>query len=309
MTSSAGFSDEQPQAPRDPRDPIPTPWEPFSAVAELVHRRKVGVVMEHATPEASLGTELALYAAEVGIPTLLYAPRRPPQVPSLLLVDTIAHPTASLINERLQAQHRGREFEFLVVEHYERMSPDEYPVVDQYDPLDDLDHEPPTPADELLRSVQLIRTNFPSLFTTALPAAPDTSRSLLQTFDIDHPAAVLTDACKPVLTLHRTDLRTVQARVELGSHPGPQLVTLPWPAAPNMRTLAELRRALTAYGAADERARFDAELDTVDLDDLDQFSELVQTYRQRVIQKAVTAILPPQHTDGQDETSTKHSWH
>ncbi|MFB7103619.1 hypothetical protein [Streptomyces hydrogenans] len=235
MTSAIGPFDERSQTSRDPREPIPTPWESFSAVAELVHRRKVGVVVELGTPEASLGTDLAVHAAEVGIPTLLCAPRRPPHVPPLLMVDTDARPTASRVNAHLQAHHRGREFEFLVVEHYDRMSPDEHPYAERYDPIDDLDHEPLTPADELLRSVQLIRTSFPSLFTTALPSTPDTSRSLLQTLDIDHPASVLTDACKPVLTLHRTDLRTVQARIELSSHPGPQLVTLPWPTIPAMR--------------------------------------------------------------------------
>ncbi|MFI8368492.1 hypothetical protein [Streptomyces sp. NPDC085466] len=229
MTSTIGSFDEQSRTSRDPRDPIPAPWESFSAIAELIYRHKVGVVVEHGTPEASLGTDLAVYAAEAGIPTLLYTPRRPPEVPPLLLVDTHAAPTTSRIDERLQAPHRGREFAFLVVEYYERMSPDAYPPVDRYDPIDDLDYEPPTPAGELLRSVQLLRTSVPSLFTTALPTTPDTSRSLLQTFPADHPASVLTDACKPVLTLHRTDLHTVQARVELGSNAGPQLVTLSWP--------------------------------------------------------------------------------
>ncbi|WP_411078313.1 hypothetical protein [Streptomyces sp. cmx-10-25] len=300
MTSTTGSFDEQFQAARDPRDPIPTPWESFSAIAELVYRRKVGVIVEHGTPEASLGTDLAIYAAEAGIPTLLCTPHRPLQVPPLLLVDTHDHPSASRINDRLQTQHRGREFEFLVVEHYERMSPEEYPFVDRYDPIDDLDYERPTAADELLQSVRRIKTSFPSLFTTALPTTPDTSRSLLQSFDIDHPAAVLTDACKPVLALQRTDLRTIQARVELSSSPGPQLVTLSWPTVPAMRTMAELRHALTVYGAPGDKERFDAELDTVTLDDLGQISSIVQVYRQQVIQKTATAILPAQHTDEQD---------
>ncbi|WP_226652599.1 hypothetical protein [Streptomyces hydrogenans] len=102
-------------------------------------------------------------------------------------MDTHAHPTSSRINERLQAQHRGKEFGFLVVEDYERMSPDEYPYVDRYDPIDDLDYEPPTPAEELLRAVQMLRTSVPSLFTTALPTTPDTSRSLLRPFPPNTP--------------------------------------------------------------------------------------------------------------------------
>ncbi|MEU3400697.1 hypothetical protein [Streptomyces filamentosus] len=297
MTSTIGSFDEQSQTPRDPRDPIPTPWESFSAIAELIYRHKVGVVVERGTPEASLGTDLAVYAAEAGIPTLLCTPRRPLHAPPLLLVDTHARPTTSRINERLQAPHRGREFEFLVVEDYERMSPDEYPFVDRYDPIDDLDYEPPTPAEELLRAVQMLRTKVPALFTTALSTTPDTSRSLLETFPAEHPASVLTDACKPVLTLHRTDLRTVKARVDLSSNPGGQLVTLSWPTVPAMRNLAELRQALTVYGAAGDRDRFDADLDTVPLDDLDQVSGIVQTYRQRVIQRTAAVILPAQTTD------------
>ncbi|MEU3605686.1 hypothetical protein AB0E83_09565 [Streptomyces sp. NPDC035033] len=300
MTSTTGSFDERSRTPRDPRDPIPTPWESFSAVAELIHRHKVGVVVEHGTPEASLGTDLAVHAAEAGIPTLLCTPRRPLEVPPLLLVDTHARPTTSRIDERLRTQHRGREFEFLVVEHYERLGPDEYPFADRYDPIDDLDHEPPTPADELLRAVQMLRTDIPSLFTTALPTTPDTSRSLLETFPADHPASVLTDACKPVLTLHRTDPRTVRARVDLSSHPGPQLVTLSWPTAPAMRTLAELRHALTVHGAAGDRDRFDAELDTVALDDPDQLTGIVRTYRRRVIRRTTATILPTQHTDEQE---------
>ncbi|MGW5003128.1 hypothetical protein ACWEP8_36360 [Streptomyces hydrogenans] len=301
MTSTIGSFDEQSQTSRDPQDPIPTPWESFSAIAELIYRHKVGVVVERGTPETSLGTDLAVYAAEAGIPTLLCTQRRPPHVPPLLLVDTHAHPTSSRINERLQAQHQGKEFGFLVVEDYERMSPDEYPYVNRYDPIDDLDYEPPTPAEELLRAVQMLRTSVPSLFTTALPTTPDTSRSLLETFPAEHPASVLTDACKPVLTLHRTDLRTVQARVDLSSTPGAQLVTLLWPTVPAMRTLAELRQSLTAYGATGDRDRFDTELDAVALDDLDQISGIVQTYRQRVIQRTAAAILPAQATDDPDD--------
>ncbi|MEU9858643.1 hypothetical protein [Streptomyces sp. NPDC047974] len=301
MTSTIGSFDEQSQTSRDPQDPIPTPWESFSAIAELIYRHKVGVVVERGTPETSLGTDLAVYAAEAGIPTLLCTLRRPPHVPPLLLVDTLAHPTSSRINDRLQAQHRGKEFGFLVVEDYERMRPDEYPYVDRYDPIDDLDYEPPTPAEELLRAVQMLRTSVPSLFTTALPTTPDTSRSLLEAFPAEHPASVLTDACKPVLTLHRTDLRTVQARVDLSSTPGAQLVTLLWPTVPAMRTLAELRQSLTAYGAAGDRNRFDTELDAVALDDLEQISGIVQTYRQRVIQRTAAAILPAQATDDPDD--------
>ncbi|MEU2250610.1 hypothetical protein [Streptomyces sp. NPDC019224] len=295
-TDDAGIFDEQPRTSRDPRDPIPSPWESFSAIAELVHRRKVGVIAEHGTSEASLGTDLAVYAAQAGIPTLLCSARRPPQAPPLLRVDTRAHPTPAHINDLLRTPHRGRELGFLVIESYERLRSDEQPAPDRYDPVDDLDYEPPTAAEQLLRSVQLILPGFPSLFTTLVPSPPDPTRPSMESFGIDHPASVLTDACKPVLMLRRTDPHAVQARIELGSHPGPQLVTIPWPAQPAMRTLHELRHALSLYGAAEDRARFDADISAVDLDDLDQLSDIVRTYRQRVKRQA-SMTLPAQQSD------------
>ncbi|MFF8840485.1 hypothetical protein [Streptomyces sp. NPDC015130] len=51
---------------------------------------------------------------------------------------------------------------------------------------------------------------------------------------------------------------------------------------PRMRTLAELREALTAHGFAGDRQEFDAELGAVDLDDLTRVREIVQAYRHRV---------------------------
>ncbi|GHI20506.1 hypothetical protein Shyd_18770 [Streptomyces hydrogenans] len=302
MTSTIGSFDEQSQTSRDPQDPIPTPWESFSAIAELIYRHKVGVVVERGTPETSLGTDLAVYAAEAGIPTLLCTPRRPPHVPPLLLVDTHAHPTSSRINERLQAQHRGKEFGFLVVEDYERMSPDEYPYVGTGTTRSTTwTTNPPRRRKSCCGPSRCSGPACLPCSPPLLPTTPDTSRSLLETFPAEHPASVLTDACKPVLTLHRTDLRTVQARVDLSSTPGAQLVTLLWPTVPAMRTLAELRQSLTAYGAAGDRDRFDTELDAIALDDLDQISGIVQTYRQRVIQRTAAAILPAQATDEPDD--------
>ncbi|MFF6844629.1 hypothetical protein ACFY8X_38565 [Streptomyces tanashiensis] len=52
---------------------------------------------------------------------------------------------------------------------------------------------------------------------------------------------------------------------------------------PPMRTLAELREALIAYGFAGDRQEFDAELGAVDLDDLTRVREIVQAYRHRVL--------------------------
>ncbi|MEU9056681.1 hypothetical protein AB0D37_40920 [Streptomyces sp. NPDC048384] len=52
---------------------------------------------------------------------------------------------------------------------------------------------------------------------------------------------------------------------------------------PPMRTLAELRSALGTWGFPGDLARFEAELDDLDLDDLTQVRELAQAYRHRVL--------------------------
>lgn len=63
---------------------------------------------------------------------------------------------------------------------------------------------------------------------------------------------------------------------------------------PSMRTLAELREALTAYGFPGDRQQFETELGAVDLDDLTRVREITQAYRHRVLLRcdanAVAAI-------------------
>lgn len=53
--------------------------------------------------------------------------------------------------------------------------------------------------------------------------------------------------------------------------------------APPMRTLAELRAALKAWGFPDDAANFERELADADLDDLTQVREITQAYRHRVL--------------------------
>lgn len=61
-----------------------------------------------------------------------------------------------------------------------------------------------------------------------------------------------------------------------------------------MRTLAELRESLATHGLPSDRIRFEAELATVDLDDLTRVREIVQAYRHRVLlrrdEAAATAL-------------------
>jgi len=53
--------------------------------------------------------------------------------------------------------------------------------------------------------------------------------------------------------------------------------------APPMRTLAELRNALRAWGIPGDLEAFEKELADADLDDLTRVREITQAYRHRVL--------------------------
>lgn len=64
--------------------------------------------------------------------------------------------------------------------------------------------------------------------------------------------------------------------------------------APPMRTLAELREALSTWGFPGDRQEFEAELDAIELDDLTRVREITQAYRHRILLRysagAMTAL-------------------
>ncbi|MGW7824428.1 hypothetical protein ACWGLF_41540 [Streptomyces puniciscabiei] len=59
--------------------------------------------------------------------------------------------------------------------------------------------------------------------------------------------------------------------------------------SPPMRTLAELREALSTWGFPGDRQKFEKELDAIELDDLTAVREIAQAYRHRVLMYAGTA--------------------
>lgn len=59
-------------------------------------------------------------------------------------------------------------------------------------------------------------------------------------------------------------------------HPGGQF-------RPPMRTLKELREALSTWGFPEDRKDFEEELDAIDLDDLTRVREIAQAYRHRIL--------------------------
>jgi hypothetical protein len=81
---------------------------------------------------------------------------------------------------------------------------------------------------------------------------------------------------------------TVTAQPE---HPGADQFT------PPMRTLAELREALSTWGFPGDRQKFEAELDAIELDDLTRVREITQAYRHRILMRyspgAMAALARP----------------
>ncbi|MFB6507491.1 hypothetical protein ACFYXP_38135 [Streptomyces sp. NPDC002466] len=224
----------KPGMPRDERVPVPTPWEDLTAVLDLTFRHKAGIVAGQGTAEARAGQDIAVHAAEQGLPVILYTTRPPADIPPLLVVDQKAHPTSDHVKDRTAYPPQGRKPHLIVIEDYQRLRPRERHIPDQYDPVDDPvddpDYYPLSAADELLWTIREILIDIPLLLTTTIAQEPDTSRPLDQWLRPSHPAVVLTDICKPVLLLHRTNQQTVEARLEGGPYgPAGLLTTLNWP--------------------------------------------------------------------------------
>ncbi|MGN9763041.1 hypothetical protein [Streptomyces sp. SD31] len=64
--------------------------------------------------------------------------------------------------------------------------------------------------------------------------------------------------------------------------------------SPPMRTLAELREALSTWAFPGDRQAFEEELDAIELDDLTRVREITQAYRHRILMRyeagAMTAL-------------------
>ncbi|MFB7918842.1 hypothetical protein [Streptomyces sp. NPDC056061] len=217
--------------PWDERVPIPTPWQCLTAAVDLTFRHRVGIIARHGTAEASVGRDIAVHAAEQGLPVLLCTSRPPAEVPRPLFVDSTAHPTSGHVKDRVAHPPRGRRPRLVVIEDYQRMRPRERCIPDQYDPIDDPDDLPLSDAEELLWTIREILIGVPLLLTTTIAHEPDTARPLDHWLRPSHPAVVLTEICKPVLLLHRTTRQNVEARLQGGAYgPSGLLTDLDWPA-------------------------------------------------------------------------------
>ncbi|WP_392838739.1 hypothetical protein [Streptomyces sp. LN500] len=223
------------------RDPIPTPWPELTEFAELIYRHKVGIVAQRGSREAKVGRDVAVHAARAGIPTVLYTGYPPDAHSEWLVVDETPNPTAVMVNARARDLVNGQKPRFIVIERYERLSPEPQPAAGLDDPgdepVDDPENGPPSWADKLVWSVRDIRVDIPILLTTVVDPEPDTSRRMAQWLHIDHPAMVMTDVCRPTLVVRRTGPETVEVRMEVDAdeYRAGQVSELAW-APLNLRT-------------------------------------------------------------------------
>ncbi|MQS01334.1 hypothetical protein, partial [Streptomyces alkaliterrae] len=108
----------------DSTDDIPTPWPGLTELAEISHRRKIGVVAQRGSREARVGRDVAVHAARAGIPTLLYTGYPPHKIPEYLVVDETPRPTASQVTAAAQRRIDGQPTQLVVIERYERLAPE-----------------------------------------------------------------------------------------------------------------------------------------------------------------------------------------
>ncbi|MFD7922502.1 hypothetical protein ACFV3R_25160 [Streptomyces sp. NPDC059740] len=193
---------------------IPTPWPQLTELAAITYRYKAGFVAERGSREAKIGRDIAVHAAEAGIPTVLFTGYPPARVPETLLIDTKPNPTPDDINARGRTLIRGRMPELLVVERFERIgtSHPEQPVLeaDSEEEREDLSW-----GDRLMWAVRDVHLDYPSIYTTVANKV-DPTRPLLKSVEsTDHPGMVMTDVCRPVLMVRRSGPTTVDVRFEV----------------------------------------------------------------------------------------------
>ncbi|MFK8851338.1 hypothetical protein [Streptomyces sp. Ac-502] len=195
---------------------VPTPWPDLTSLADLSFRHKVGIVAQRGSREAKVGRDVAVHAARAGIPVVLFTGYPPATRPASLFIDMTPAPTAAHINVSAERLISGRKPRLIVIERYERLSQDA-PEPQWDDAPDDPGDDPASESwgDRLMWTVRDIRVEIPTLFTTVVDPVPDLARPLFKWLDVDHPAMVMTDVCKPILVVARTGPGVVEARLEV----------------------------------------------------------------------------------------------
>ena len=204
---------------------LPLPWPDMENVLRIAYRRKVGIVAQRGTREATAGRRIAAHlAAEVG--HVLLCTSYPPDAHERLHVLSEEKLTSEMVNAEVERLIRlGTPPVLIVVERYERMRLVERP-------------EGLSRGDELEWCGRLVDgqhgdLDIPAVFTTVVDQEP-VMRSWLRTWaGVDSAANVMTDFCRSVFVVHRLDPQQVRVRTELDadeySHPG--VTDVAWPYA------------------------------------------------------------------------------
>lgn len=204
---------------------LPLPWPAAEQIIRLGYRRKVGLVAQRGTHEATVGRQIAAHIAD-HVGHVLLCTAYPPEKRDRLHVLDELKLTPDMVNDKVRRLIRaGTAPVLIVVERYERMR------------LDSKDDET-SPGDELMwcgRRVegQYEDLNIPSVFTTVVDREPVMDRWVRDWAGVDAPANVMTDFCRSVLLLRRLDGQQVRVRVELDSdeYQHPRVDDVDWPSS------------------------------------------------------------------------------
>ncbi|SHN32799.1 hypothetical protein [Streptomyces yunnanensis] len=220
VDSSGASVAEQLRRQRDEASTLmPTPWPDLTQLAELNFRHKVGIIAQRGTREAKVGRDVAVHAANTGLPVVLFTGYPPSTQPKTLVVKEIPDPTDSHVNAAAKIHIEGQTPRLIVIERYERLTrePHEPYSEPMHDLIDEVSEEESW-GDRLMWTVRNIRVNIPVLLTTVVDEVPDLARPLGRWLHIDHPANVMTDVCKPTIVLARSGSESVEARLEVDPH-------------------------------------------------------------------------------------------
>ncbi|MEU5299501.1 hypothetical protein ACH4YO_00540 [Streptomyces noursei] len=198
---------------------VPTPWPDLTQLAELNFRHKAGIIAQRGTREAKVGRDVAVHAANAGLPVVLFTGYPPSTQPRTLVVKETPDPTDSHVNAAAKIHIEGRTPRLIVIERYERLTREPHQPYGEpmHDPVDDVSEEESW-GDRLMWTVRNIRVDIPVLLTTVVDEVPDLAWPLGRWLHIDHPANVMTDVCKPTIVLARSSPESVEARLEVDPH-------------------------------------------------------------------------------------------
>jgi hypothetical protein len=204
---------------------LPLPWPAMEQIIRVGYRRKIGLVAQRGTSEATAGRQIAAHIAD-HVGHVLLCTAYPPEKRERLHVLDELKLTPEMVNNRVRRLiGAGTAPALIVVERYERMR------------LDDADDDV-SRGDELMwcgRRVegQYDDLNIPTIFTTVVDREPVMDRWVRDWAGVDAPANVMTDFCRSVLLLRRVDGQQVRVRVELDSdeYQHPRVTDVDWPTA------------------------------------------------------------------------------